>query len=550
MPAQLWTGAPTCTDVDFVGWEMTVERELSYYILGAPSVIPVDGTPRVVVPAGWYDLLLYDAVNDTEDVQVDVQIDSNGVSAATLQDRSRTVFGMLDSWVDGSVIKLNLSYVDQFGAWDISPDIDAHGAMAPSIVDLDADGVPDFGMDGAVLSMRDGIVAAGETVEWAMLAPAARLSAGEVAILGSAGIWTPSTGALTRWSGLSESPVPVRYTILAPVDLGGEVVILGTDGNEALLAGLDGAARWTVPTGDYRHLSPAIGDVDGDSVPELCFGANYQLALVDVAGDVWWSVAHEELAGSTGGCAMADLDADGRYEVIDYGMFGLFIRDGATGEVLASWEEIGAKWHTVPPVVADVDADGSAEIVVSGGYISEGYNQDHTWILGAAEGRWARTRPVWNQLAYDVTSIRDDGVLNSFPFDNWDTYNSFRAQPSHDGAHPDLVIAGTDACADTCGEGGTVRLAVQVSNPGSVDAPPGAIVRLYTWTAETGLRVVADAVLEDSVPAGESAEGVVFDVPYADWGDRRVLEVVGLHDDECDWVNNREEVDVPDPCAG
>jgi hypothetical protein len=28
-----------------------------------------------------------------------------------------------------------------------------------------------------------------------------------------------------------------------------------------------------------------------------------------------------------------------------------------------------------------------------------------------------------------------------------------------------------------------------------------------------------------------------------------VLEVVGTHADECDWVNNREEVAVPDPCA-
>ena len=97
---------------------------------------------------------------------------------------------------------------------------------------------------------------------------------------------------------------------------------------------------------------------------------------------------------------------------------------------------------------------------------------------------------------------------------------------------------------------GTVRVAAQVSNLGSKDAAAGAVVRLFTWTETGGLRDVADVTLEVGVPSMTSADGVVFAVPWEDWGDQRVLQVDGDRALECDPLNNRIEVGIPDPCGG
>lgn len=139
-------------------------------------------------------------------------------------------------------------------------------------------------------------------------------------------------------------------------------------------------------------------------------------------------------------------------------------------------------------------------------------------------------------------------MLLRMPLDRVE-FLSWRAQPAHDGAHPDLLIAATDSCATECATGGTIRLAVQVSNSGSVEAAAGATVRLLTWTEETGLREVATASLPDAIPPDQSAAGIELDLPYEDWGDRQVLEVVDSDGDECDWVNHREELAIPDPCG-
>jgi hypothetical protein len=77
----------------------------------------------------------------------------------------------------------------------------------------------------------------------------------------------------------------------------------------------------------------------------------------------------------------------------------------------------------------------------------------------------------------------------------------------------------------------------------------GAELVLYSWTEPTGLQPVASATVPDAVAPMWSAEGVVVDVPWESWGDKRAIEVNGTHPDECDLVNDRIDLWV-DPCAG
>jgi hypothetical protein len=208
--------------------------------------------------------------------------------------------------------------------------------------------------------------------------------------------------------------------------------------------------------------------------------------------------------------------------------------------------DIGTSFVLNPPIVLDVDGDGSMEIVVTGGGGGPAsMDQSTLYVIGPAQGRWARGRPVWNQLGYDITSIDDDGRIQPLPAPAWDTYQAWRAQPSHDGLHPDLKVAATDSCASSCETDGTVWLAVQVSNPGSEDSA-GGTVSLHTWDGSAWSTVATTTF--GAVPAGEALEGVLLEVPAGSWGQLQVVAVDG-DSDECDFVNDRVTV-VEDPCGG
>ena len=71
-----------------------------------------------------------------------------------------------------------------------------------------------------------------------------------------------------------------------------------------------------------------------------------------------------------------------------------------TGQVLLSTPR-GSWTQAENPVVADVDNDGSAEIVV----VSNGGGQPPVQVIRDVEDRWIQARRIWNQHAYHVTNV-------------------------------------------------------------------------------------------------------------------------------------------------
>jgi hypothetical protein len=75
------------------------------------------------------------------------------------------------------------------------------------------------------------------------------------------------------------------------------------------------------------------------------------------------------------------------------------------------------------PIVADVNGDGTAEIVTGG------WNE--TVLLHVFEGLnapWAGARPIYNQFNYHVTNVNSDGKIPAHPEINWLTpgLNNYR----------------------------------------------------------------------------------------------------------------------------
>jgi hypothetical protein len=79
------------------------------------------------------------------------------------------------------------------------------------------------------------------------------------------------------------------------------------------------------------------------------------------------------------------------------------------------------------PVVADVDNDGSADILyvsnVSGAKLG---GQHSLTVMSDAEGRWIPARRIWNQYSYHVTNVQEDGTIPKKMKHNWEELNTFR----------------------------------------------------------------------------------------------------------------------------
>ena len=557
-PARDWAGLPTCRAYDaFETWKMGIEQSLELStdpetsFLSMPATLPLSGLgQRVLLQIDLASTVAVDPETGLVDLEVlRGQSGTKGVSAATDQVELSTWIGSTTALSNSTTTTAVSSTADPTLVLDSGP---MSFSMDASLADLDHDGYPDFALGGGILYTGDGsileIPSSGAVKDVVVTDLDGN---GEPEVLNRSGVqWMAGEGT-TAWDPAFESDSTFEAGV---VQRDGAVFAVGTDVLSLFAASLDGRIQWRCDVIDdinagWVTSSIAVGDATGDGSPDLCAFIDHTVSLTDLDGEELW--ATKDQLSIAGGCAMADLDADGVYEVIAWGTGGLFIYDGPTGARLAAVTDIQT-WSTFnPPLIADVDGDGGAEIVVTGEWAAEEgcCHQDHLFILGPTSGRWAKTRPVWNQWGYDITSIRDDGTIVSFPFPNWQIYNSYRAQPAHDGAHPDLRIAATDACASECAAGGTIRLAVQVSNSGSVEASAGALVRLLTWTAATGLREVARATVPDAIGPDRSAAGIELSLPAEDWGDRQVLEVTGFDGDECDWLNNREEIEIPDPCG-
>jgi len=79
-------------------------------------------------------------------------------------------------------------------------------------------------------------------------------------------------------------------------------------------------------------------------------------------------------------------------------------------------------------VVADVDNDGSAEILIVSnlGWFGGGTDGPTLTVIRDAQDRWIRARRIWNQHSYHVTNVREDGTIPTNMKKSWQLLNTFR----------------------------------------------------------------------------------------------------------------------------
>gem|GEM_PF-2004172 len=170
---------------------------------------------------------------------------------------------------------------------------------------------------------------------------------------------------------------------------------------------------------------PAIHDLDGDGEPEIMLSNSRQFLVYDAELQPRWAEPVRDASGSAGGTAF-DFMGDGSAEAMYADEHELFAFAGSDGHVVLQ-EPRSSPTLLEYPVVADIDGDGSAELLIVSAYSGEAASNG-LLVLQDRQKRWVPARRIFNQDTYHVTNINDDGTVPRFERSHLTLNNSFRAQ--------------------------------------------------------------------------------------------------------------------------
>lgn len=252
----------------------------------------------------------------------------------------------------------------------------------------------------------------------------------------------------------------------------GEVFVAGATFHA--ICDADGTLLASASTDTEGVAMVGIGQLDEDPEAELVVAGGYGLVVLELDLTEKWHITGENFSYSP--FALADLNGDGRHEVIYLSNSELVIV-GPDGEELArdavGWSRISSQGASLnQPIVADVDADGLAEIVATtGGRVEVIENASGGWPVRDAATPWHGL----NRAPHD----RDVAGAIPAPAATWleEGYNVWQGLPAGAPGRPDLSVSFVDVCGDSCDE--DVTVVVQAGNTGTVPLFGGAELVLY-----------------------------------------------------------------------
>ncbi len=217
----------------------------------------------------------------------------------------------------------------------------------------------------------------------------------------------------------------------------------------------DGTTKWRFLTRDTLNVytggppdglsdgvttTPAIGDIDGDGVNDVVFGAldHFVYALRGTDGSMIPGFPFDNVDTVFSSPALYDIDGDGRLEVLIGGdatpnpRAGLRHRgifralDHANGQVRQVWSRTFDDIVLASPAIGDIDGDGRPEAVFStGGFYNDSLDSRRVWAVHLEDGS---STPGW--------PVTTDGLLR--------TSVALGDVVPGDGGRPEVVIGDRD----------------------------------------------------------------------------------------------------------
>lgn len=429
--------------------------------------------------------------------------------------------------------------------WTSSDMATALGYYMITVADLDMDGNPEVIDNNVVMSGSDGVTM------WEMSAdrtncPYTMAAVGDIdqADNDQEVLWCgqayDSDGDLLWDTGQRGNYGMWPVIIQADTDDEAEV---GFAGQQWSLWEADGTEIYAVdyPSAQKHPGPPCAGDFDGDGFAEIAFPSYQDFVVYELDGTELWSTPMNDTSGLAG-CSGYDVNGDGPLEILFADQSTMKIFDGATGATLYTYPYHASGTVFEYPSVADIDADGHAEIVfVANGFGSSGAGL--TAIEHSGSG-WPASGTTWNVHDFAITNINPDGSVPEYPEASWLKYNVYRARVAvDDPSTPDLAVSITDVCVYDCTYG-PAAIAIQATNYGGADVNAGALVAIYAETSR-GPEFITTVGLP-AIAAGTRVAGIEVSIDPTLLGDLGFRAVVdddgtGISDiAECDETNNAD----------
>lgn len=216
-----------------------------------------------------------------------------------------------------------------------------------------------------------------------------------------------------------------------------------------------------------------------------------------------WKRTTEDDSSAVTSSSVFDFNGDGAAEVVYSDECYFRVYSGTSGGVYLQLPAVN-RTLVDNPVVADVDNDGNAEIVVvqNNAALQCGSSTLSQWptgtvardslpngieVFGDSHDTWVAARRIWNEHAYHVTNVLESGAIpahepESFKPWNGRLYNTYRSQPRNYGVAPDLVASGIQVFSPNvaCGQlSSEVQITVGIKNQGDLRVGPGVVIAFY-----------------------------------------------------------------------
>jgi gliding motility-associated-like protein len=262
---------------------------------------------------------------------------------------------------------------------------------------------------------------------------------------------------------------------------------------------------------------PLIADVNNDSKPDVIIQCDFnntnddmQVYEYDAATQMFvnpplWTIDPDEDSYSNS-ATLFDFNHDGQNEVLITDQSKIRIFRGSDGYPLNSFT---FKETTIMqyPVIADVDADGSADIITCG--------NDRLNILKSSGAPWASARKVWNQYMYNSVNVNEDLTIPQFQMnpatffagddgqsgtpDDVQPYNNFLQQQTMLNTKgvplwptPDVKFAETPVFS-YYGDGDSLVINMELTNIGDASLTAPFYISAYANTVATSNIMATDS---------------------------------------------------------